>query len=123
MGNRTVRCKKKPSNCPFLFFTKKEIDEHKPRTRIDHSTHIQPISFLDAAINSIQTQTLQNGEWIIVDDGSTDDTVEKLATLVRNLEQPGKIIRHENRGAYGARSTDPDNANGSYIAFFDSDDK
>jgi glycosyltransferase involved in cell wall biosynthesis len=78
--------------------------------------------FLLQAFESIRAQTFTNWELIIVDDGSTDDTEEVVRRLTVGWPQPVRYIRQENRGAYGARNTGLDHANGEYIAFYDSDD-
>lgn len=70
------------------------------------------------AIQSILNQTVKDSEIIVVDDGSTDGTKEYLAFL--NL--PIKIISKENGGVSGARNAGIKSAQGTYIAFLDSDD-
>ena len=78
--------------------------------------------FLPEAFASIRAQTLTDWELIVVDDGSTDNTPELVAELSKSMPRPVRHIRHENRGAYGARNTGLDQAAGRYLAFFDSDD-
>ncbi|HKE58452.1 MAG TPA: glycosyltransferase, partial [Pyrinomonadaceae bacterium] len=56
---------------------------------------------IERAIRSVQAQTFQDWELIVVDDGSTDDT----ATRVAGLEPRMRLIRQENRGFVGARNT------------------
>lgn len=72
------------------------------------------------AVASVQRQTQPVGEIIVVDDGSTDETVP----LLQSLDDPRlKIIRHEtNRGAPAARNTGISKGQGDYVAFLDSDD-
>jgi glycosyltransferase involved in cell wall biosynthesis len=78
--------------------------------------------FLAQAMESIRLQTLRDWELIIVDDGSTDATAEILPELMATVEQPVKIVRQENQGAYGARNTGLQSVSGKYVAFYDSDD-
>jgi glycosyltransferase involved in cell wall biosynthesis len=59
-------------------------------------------------------------ELVLVDDGSTDDTVERLRRVSFNV--PAKIITQENKGPGGARNTGLDQATGEYVWFVDSDD-
>lgn len=78
--------------------------------------------FLPQAFESIRAQTWTNWELIIVDDGSTDNSQELVATLSAGITQPVRYVRQENQGAYGARNTGVGLARGDYVAFFDSDD-
>lgn len=78
--------------------------------------------FLPDAFASIEQQTLQDWELILVDDGSTDDTASVVGEWQSRIPQPVKFFRQENRGAYGARNMGLDHAEGELVAFFDSDD-
>jgi glycosyltransferase involved in cell wall biosynthesis len=71
------------------------------------------------AIRSVQAQTFTNWELIVVDDGSTDNTV----ALIEGRHPRLKIIRQENQGTAGARNAGLSASAGSYIAFLDSDDE
>jgi glycosyltransferase involved in cell wall biosynthesis len=71
------------------------------------------------AIRSVQAQTFTNWELIVVDDGSTDDTV----ALIEGCDPRLKLIRQENQGTAGARNAGLSASAGSYIAFLDSDDE
>ncbi len=74
--------------------------------------------YLGRAIRSALAQTVQPLEIIVVDDGSTDNTADIVATYrdaVRLYCQP-------NGGAAAARNTGIRAARGSHIAFLDSDD-
>lgn len=70
-------------------------------------------------INSILSQTMPPFEVIVVDDGSTDKTIE----LIENISDKIRIIKQNHRGAQAARNLGIINAKGDYIAFLDSDDK
>jgi glycosyltransferase involved in cell wall biosynthesis len=72
-----------------------------------------------AAIKSVQDQTFQDFEIIVVDDGSTDHPEEVIAAIG---EPRLRLLRQENRGGSAARNTGIDAARGRYIAFLDSDD-
>ena len=71
------------------------------------------------AIRSVQAQTFTDWELIVVDDGSTDNTV----ALIEGCDPRLKLIRQENQGTAGARNAGLGASAGSYIAFLDSDDE
>lgn len=64
-------------------------------------------------------------EIIAVDDGSTDDSLERLEEVSRSSLAQGrvKVIHQENAGASGARNTGIKLAQGVYLLFLDSDDE
>lgn len=71
------------------------------------------------AINSVLTQTYQNWELIIWDDGSTDDTEKVLAAL---SDSRIRCFRDANHGMSYALNRGLDLATGDLIAFLDDDD-
>ena len=79
-------------------------------------------SLLVKAYNSLKTQTCFDFEWLIIDDGSTDNT----KSLVDSFIDEGLInIRYyyqENRGQYYAHNTAARLAKGELFTFLDSDD-
>lgn len=72
------------------------------------------------AVKSVLNQTYRNIELIVVDDGSTDDTLEVLQEV---NDKRLKIIHQNNKGACAARNNGIEHAKGEYIAFNDSDDE
>lgn len=71
---------------------------------------------------SLQAQSLQNWEWVIVDDGSTDEkSVDRLANVAAKDDRI-KVIRQANAGPGAARNTAFRNATGRYVCLLDSDD-
>lgn len=68
-------------------------------------------------LESVRNQTYFNYEIIVIDDGSTDATVE----LLRPMKDI-KLIEQTNQGVSAARNRGVEAANGEYIAFLDSDD-
>ena len=73
-------------------------------------------------VHSALAQSLREIEVLIVDDASTDGTVEQAAALAR-LDARVKLLRHEvNRGAGAARNTGIAAARGEWVAPVDADD-
>jgi glycosyltransferase involved in cell wall biosynthesis len=70
------------------------------------------------AIGSVLAQTFKDYELIVVDDGSTDETQEVLASYGSRL----KVLRQPNSGAETARHNGAHHAQGEYLVFLDSDD-
>lgn len=71
---------------------------------------------------SLQAQSLQNWEWIIVDDGSTDEHSINRLTNVANKDRRIKVIRQKNAGPAAARNVAFSNSTARYICLIDSDD-
>lgn len=69
-------------------------------------------------IESVLQQTYKNVEIIVVDDGSTDDTRERLAPYCDRIQ----YVRKENGGACSARNMGIRLATGEYIGLLDCDD-
>ncbi|ABA20467.1 Glycosyl transferase, family 2 [Trichormus variabilis ATCC 29413] len=72
-----------------------------------------------ATISSVQQQTFSDFELIIINDGSTDRTLE----LIQNIQDERlKIFSYENGGLPVARNRGISLASGEFIAFLDADD-
>ncbi len=77
--------------------------------------------YLYKALNSVVCQTLKNIEVIIVNDGSTDNSLEIIEQFAK--QNPHfKIINQKNAGLSAARNAGLKISKGDYIAFMDSDD-
>jgi glycosyltransferase involved in cell wall biosynthesis len=72
---------------------------------------------LKEAIDSVLSQTFEDYELIVVDDGSTDDTGAVIGSF-NGIE----FITQANRGVSAARNRGIEAASGTYLAFLDSDD-
>lgn len=73
--------------------------------------------YLSEAIESVQRQTYQNVEIVVVDDGSTDNTKEITAG-----HPQVKYVFQENQGLSTARNTGIANSSGELLVFLDADD-
>jgi glycosyltransferase involved in cell wall biosynthesis len=75
--------------------------------------------YVGEAIDSVLGQTRAPDELIVVDDGSTDDSI----AVVERFARPGvRILRRENGGIGAARNTGLAAVTGDLVAFIDSDD-
>lgn len=77
--------------------------------------------YIQECIDSLLNQTFQNFEIIVVDDGSTDGTFEKLQTY-KNVDNRISVYQQEHKFAGSARNLGMSKAAGDYFIFLDSDD-
>lgn len=78
--------------------------------------------FISQTIESVLNQTHQNWEMIIVDDCSTDNSIQIITEYIKNDERIKLIKLEKNSGPAIARNKATEEAKGRYIAFLDSDD-
>lgn len=78
--------------------------------------------YIRTCIESILAQTYRNVEVIIVNDGSTDQSLAVISDLICSHHNV-KVINQKNQGLSVARNTGIDVATGKYITFVDADDK
>lgn len=78
-------------------------------------------SFLRKCINSVISQTYNNLEIILVDDGSTDES-GVICDQFANMDTRIRVIHKENTGLSDARNVGMKIAQGKYWSFIDSDD-
>lgn len=76
---------------------------------------------LQRAMGSVLAQRWQAFEWIVVDDGSQDDT----SAVLRSCGDPRVSVRRldPNRGVAAARNAGIEAARGAFVAFLDDDDE
>ena len=79
--------------------------------------------WVENLLNNLQSQTLKEIEFIIVDDGSSDKTYELLQAKTKGDNRFQIMKSPENKGPYHARNIGLAQAKGEYIGFFDCDDK
>lgn len=80
-------------------------------------TNYNTSEYIEKCLESILSQSYQNIECIVVDDASTDNSIEIISKF------PVTLIQHsENKGSGKARQTGIDASTGDFIMFVDSDD-
>lgn len=79
-------------------------------------------SYLDRCLTTVLTQTYENLEILLVDDASTDGSLELCAKYQKTDPRVKLIKRRENGGLSAARNSGLAHATGEYLTFVDSDD-
>lgn len=108
-------------NREVIDFEKTDIE--KPEITIV-TAYYNGHKYIDETINSVLNQTFPAWEWVIVNDGSTDEeSIEKLKEIEK-IDKRIKIVYKENSGLaatrdYGAKLS---NDNSKYLFFLDDDD-
>ena len=77
--------------------------------------------YVGRCIESVQAQTYNNWQMILVDDGSKDKSLE-ICQRYADLDKRIHVIHQENQGPGIARNTGIAAAKGEYVVFIDSDD-
>lgn len=75
-------------------------------------------NLIERTLESVFSQTYQDYEIIVVDDGSTDSTLEVLSNFSTDIS----VIQQQNSGPGAARNAGVKQATGEYVVFLDSDD-
>lgn len=78
--------------------------------------------YIEEAIKSVQDQTYANWELIVIDDASVDKTVPVVEGYTRHNPRIKLLKNLINKGTGAARNSGISAAQGTYIAFLDSDD-
>ncbi len=78
-------------------------------------------NYLARCVESILNQSFKNFELILVNDGSTDDSLS-ICQKYRGIDKRVKLVTQDNKGLSAARNTGLKYARGNYICFVDSDD-
>ncbi|QOW10885.1 glycosyltransferase family 2 protein [Kaistella flava (ex Peng et al. 2021)] len=77
---------------------------------------------LETLFQSLLKQTVRDFEWLIIDDGSIDNTAELVAKFIGEADFPIQYIKQENQGKHIAINVAASNSNADYILTIDSDD-
>lgn len=79
--------------------------------------------FIKKCLESVACQKYANKEIIVVDDGSTDNSLEIIKDFIKNNDKIDiKLFRQNNLNAAIARNLGMEKADGDYVLFLDSDD-
>ncbi len=81
------------------------------------------MKLIERSVRSVQAQTFRDWQLLVVDDGSTDDTVGVVQSLADNDNRITCIRNSRSKGPAGARNCGLDHAQTKYIAYLDSDDE
>lgn len=79
-------------------------------------------NYLEHAINSVLCQLIESTEIILVDDGSTDNSLDVCLEYQKKYEKRIVVHHQKNMGQIAAREAGVALAKGEYICFLDSDD-
>lgn len=77
--------------------------------------------YLESCLESIKSQTFTDYELILINDGSTDESVAIMRRYAKT-DARIRIISQSNRGVSAARNLGLSVAEGDYVLFVDSDD-
>lgn len=77
---------------------------------------------LERVFDSLCAQTLRDFEWLVVDDGSTDNTPELIASWTAKADFPIRYFRQENSGKHIAHNVAVREGRGEFFIVLDSDD-
>ncbi len=78
--------------------------------------------YIGETLESILNQDFKSYELVIVDDGSTDNSLEIIKNTLSKSNIQNKVITQENKGVSNARNVGIENSSGKYVIFVDGDD-
>lgn len=79
--------------------------------------------YIDTIVDCFEKQICKDFELVFVNDGSKDNSLEKLFTIKNSSPLTIKVITQANAGVSAARNAGLKNAEGQYICFCDVDDE
>src|ERR1700721_3581454 len=78
--------------------------------------------YLPFALESVSSQTFDDWQILLVDDGSTDNTAEVVAPFLDRFGSKIKYIKQNNRGLPAERNTATRVSTGEFLALIEADD-
>ena len=112
-------------NIPEIKNKKETPFSYEPHKSENPLSVIMPVfngsEFLERSMNSLLNQTLDNFEIVLINDGSTDNSLEILKEYEKKYDFI-KVLTQKNSGPGKARNYGINEAKGEYIAFLDADD-
>lgn len=78
--------------------------------------------YIGKALDSIISQDFDGFEIIVIDDGSTDSSLQIIKDKLEGSDVPNQIIHQENQGVSAARNKGIEISRGDYLVFVDGDD-
>lgn len=78
--------------------------------------------YIGTTLESVINQDFDSYEIIVIDDGSTDNSLEIINATLNDCEVPYKVVHQENGGVSVARNHGINISNGEYLVFVDADD-
>ena len=78
--------------------------------------------YIEGCLRSVQAQTIPDVEIIVIDDGSTDCTAERVQAMAAQDERITLLVNEKNRGVAETRNRGVRMAHADWVAFLDSDD-
>ena len=78
--------------------------------------------YVGTTLESVINQDFDSYEIIVIDDGSTDNSLEIINATLKDCEIPYKVVHQENGGVSVARNHGIKISSGEYLVFVDADD-
>jgi glycosyltransferase involved in cell wall biosynthesis len=78
--------------------------------------------YVNKALESVLSQTFRDFELIVVDDGSTDESLAIAQSVLDKCDLPHRLIHQDNTGVSTARNNGVAVAQGDFVCFLDADD-